>query len=111
MGWQQVCERLWGSDWIAPVSEVLHVNRRTVERWRSGANPMPPQLQEAIENLGRYSTVSRSYGAVLRRIANGETYEQIVEEMQDTRRALEHWLREKDRGEPLAVMAEGRPEE
>lgn len=102
MRWTEVCERLWGSDWIAPLSEVIRVNRRTVERWRSGANPIPDAVRVMLE---RISQPDRAYGSLLRRIAGGETPEMVRDAINEERRALmifENRLRD---GDPLAVLA------
>ncbi|GGD38310.1 hypothetical protein [Aureimonas glaciei] len=78
--WQQVCQRLWGPDWVKPVSEVLGVNRKTIERWRDGITPIPDAIDEMF--LVQQSTPDdRAYGAILRRIANGETPDEIAAEM------------------------------
>ena len=36
LDWEDSAHRLWGDDFIAPMSEVLGINRRTIERWRAG---------------------------------------------------------------------------
>ncbi|WP_024350994.1 hypothetical protein [Aurantimonas coralicida] len=71
--WQEVAERLFGSDWIAPLSEVLGVNRRTVERWRSGAVSAPDRVADEITDLARRGRDNRNYGIMLRRAATGES--------------------------------------
>lgn len=73
MTWIDEAEKLWGADWIAPLSEVLAVNRRSVERWRSEAQPAPewlgPALQRACILAG---SEPRVMGDVMRRLAAGE---------------------------------------
>jgi hypothetical protein len=74
--WQEVCRRLWGDEWIAPLSEVLGINRRTAERWKAGSSVIPDAVDEML--LVQQATPDdREYGEVLRRIANGETLEQL----------------------------------
>jgi hypothetical protein len=75
--WQAACAELWGADWIAPLSEVLRINRRTVERWRSGATAIPEDLADQLWELGRGDEYRRAYGIILRRIAKGEAPETI----------------------------------
>lgn len=71
--WQAACVRLWGEDWIAPLSEVLGVSRRTVERWRSGESPISQQLVDEIVAASMMAgNEARLYGAFARRLANGE---------------------------------------
>jgi len=50
-------EALYGSEWITEMARDLRVNRRTVQRWRSGAQPVPSGALEAaaeiaLERLG-----------------------------------------------------------
>lgn len=72
LDWQDVAERLFGPDWIAPLSEVLGINRRTVERWRSGAVAIPERVAADIADLARRGRDNRNYGVMLRRAASGE---------------------------------------
>lgn len=44
-------EALYGRDWLTELAEAIQVNRRTVQRWRSGAAPVPAGALEAIAQL------------------------------------------------------------
>lgn len=85
--WQQWPERLWGDDWIAPMSEVLGINRRTIERWRAGQGEPNLRLQEELRRLGMHP-LARQMGAVLRRMAKGETVADIREDIRAMERAI-----------------------
>ncbi len=78
--WQRWPERLWGEDWIAPMSEVLNINRRTVERWRAGQGAPNTRLIGELQRLAMRPE-ARSIGAVLRRMANGESASDIRRDM------------------------------
>lgn len=76
MNWQEWPERLWGHDWIAPMAEVLDINRRTIERWRAGEGEPNIGLQTEMRRLAMHHE-ARAVGSVLRRLARGETLEDI----------------------------------
>lgn len=42
---------LFGPAWISPMAEALGVNRRTVERMRSGKNPVSPWMAHRLIDL------------------------------------------------------------
>jgi hypothetical protein len=44
-------EALFGSDWVSVLAAALQVNRRTVQRWRSGAAPVPSGALTAVADL------------------------------------------------------------
>ena len=90
--WQTSCEGLWGPDWMAPLSDVLGVNRRTVERWREGAVAIPAHISSELVRLPRIGSAQRAYGDMLRRLARGETMDTIESDLADQRRAI-HRLR------------------
>lgn len=76
MSWQSYAQRLWGEDWIAPMSEVLDINRRTIERWNAGQGAPATGIQAELSRLSMRS-YSRALGDVLRRMANGESVDDI----------------------------------
>lgn len=85
--WQEWPQRLWGGDWIAPMSEVLAINRRTIERWRAGEGAPHPGLQQELQRLAAYAE-PRSVGIVLRRLARGETLDDIRRDLRAMQTAL-----------------------
>lgn len=101
--WQAGCARLWGEDWIAPLSEVLSVNRRTVERWRSGAVPIPPDIARDLGRLGAIG--DRHYGDILRRLARGESPEDIRADIAAMQRALMRARRDLGRYRTIPMLA------
>jgi len=110
VSWQDVCQALWGADWIAPLAEVLAVNRRTVERWRSGAVRIPDAIIADLTRLSRSGPVTRAYGDVLRRIARGETVEGIEAWMSDYRRALARYKSDAGRLTAIPILASPLPQ-
>lgn len=87
--WQAACVKLWGEDWIAPLSEVLGVSRRTVERWRSGDSPISQQLADEIVAASMTAgNEARLYGAFARRLANKEWPADLEAWLVAQRRAL-----------------------
>jgi len=44
-------QALFGPDWITEIAEALKVNRRTVQRWRSGVQPIPAGALDAAADL------------------------------------------------------------
>jgi phage terminase Nu1 subunit (DNA packaging protein) len=89
--WQKTCVALWGEDWIAPLSEVLDVNRRTVARWKVGDIQIPAHIAADIVRLPKLGTATRAYGEILRRVAHGDTVQDIENWMADIRHALAHY--------------------
>lgn len=107
MSWQDAAEKLWGGDWIAPMSEVLGINRRTIERWRAEEGAPSQQLQDDIAALARRGgTDARHIGTTLRRMAGGETVQDIIDDMNATKRALHKIEAEHDR---IVLMRRGKP--
>lgn len=89
MDWQDAACALWGDDWIAPLSELLGANRRTVERWRAGEGEPRASTAETLVMLARRSGAdARAMGTTLRRISNGETAQDLIDEMNATMRSL-----------------------
>jgi len=89
MDWKDAARALWGDDWIAPLSELLGTNRRTVERWRSGDGQPRASTAETLVMLARRSgTDARSMGAALRRMSNGAAAQDLIQEMNATMRSL-----------------------
>lgn len=86
-GWIHDCQTLWGDDWIAPLSEVLAVNRRTIERWREGRGQPRPEI---IAELARLAALpnTRAVGRMVRRLANGDTLATITAEIEADREAV-----------------------
>lgn len=75
MIWTKACRLLWGDDWIAPAADVLGKSRKTLERWKSGETPIPPESEREIQSLvpAFREDVAREYGKLLRRHARGES--------------------------------------
>ena len=107
MEWQSVCEALWGDDWIAPLSETLGVNRRTVERWKSGEIQMPRHIADDLLRLPRIGFAQRAYGAALRRLANGATLQDIDDDAAAQVRAARRLRADVGRFSAIAVLAAG----
>jgi len=105
MSWQDACHALWGDNWIAPLSEVLAVNRRTVERWRSGEVQIPRHIEADLIRLPRLGSATRAYGDILRRLARGETVDEISAWLADHRRALARYKADAGRFKAIAVLA------
>lgn len=105
--WQSACEALWGDDWIAPLSDVLGVNRRTVERWKSGDIDPPKSIVSELVRLPRIGSAQRAYGDTLRRLARGETLEQIEQGVADQKRALMRVRADLGQYSAIAVLAAG----
>jgi transcriptional regulator with XRE-family HTH domain len=42
---------LYGAEWPSAMAEAIQVNRRTVQRWRTGQQPVPAGALEAIAQL------------------------------------------------------------
>ena len=105
--WQDACEALWGDDWIAPLSEVLAVNRRTVERWKSGEIDMPAHIAAELVKLPRLGSATRAYGETLRRLAGGETMDAIEQWIADHKRAVARVKTDLGRYTAITVLASG----
>ena len=104
--WQFACEALWGGDWIAPLSEVLAVNRRTVERWKSREVDIPPHIAAELVKLPRIgSATTRAYGDILRRLSRGESIEDIEAWVADHKRAVGRARADIGRYSAIAVLA------
>lgn len=87
--WQEAAQALWGDDWIAPMAEWADINRRTIERWREGKGEPRTELRDRLVQIARRAgTDARSMGDVLRRMARGETADDIRTEIAATRRTL-----------------------
>jgi phage terminase Nu1 subunit (DNA packaging protein) len=108
MQWQYACEALWGPDWIAPLSEVLNVNRRTVERWKSGEIEIPEHIARDLERLPRLGDATRAYGDILRRLAGGETAADIEQWLTAHRRALARYKADLGKYRAITVLAADR---
>lgn len=46
-------EMLYGRDWITPLANALDINVRNVERWSSGARPIPDSILPKFAKLCR----------------------------------------------------------
>jgi hypothetical protein len=108
MSWQSACEALWGEDWIAPLSEVLAVNRRTVERWKSGEIAIPSHIASELIKIPRIGSAQRAYGDVLRRLARGETMDDVDQSIADQKRAAARARADIGKFSAIAVLAAGR---
>ena len=107
--WQSACEGLWGTDWMAPLAEVLDVNRRTVERWRAGEVAMPRHIADDLCRLPRIGSAQRAYGETLRRLARGETMDDIEQWIADQKRAVSRVKADIGRYSAIAVLSGYRP--
>lgn len=106
--WQHICAELWGDDWIAPLSEILRVNRRTVERWKSGAIDIPSAVIRDLERVyRRVGGYARQYGETLRKIAGGQTVEDLQDSISQQKRALNRFEADLQKLDPVAVLAAG----
>lgn len=105
MTWQDAAHALWGPDWIAPLSDVLNVNRRTVERWRAGEQEIPNLIAADLIRLPRIGTAQSAYGTALRRLARGETVEDLEQSLADDKRALMRLKADLGRYAAIAVLA------
>lgn len=108
MSWQAACEAMWGDEWIAPLSEVLAVNRRTVERWKSGEVEIPKHIAAELIKIPRIGSAMRAYGEILRRLARGETMEDVETSIADQRRAIARVRADLGRFTAITVLAVGR---
>lgn len=90
MMWTDTCRTLWGDDWIAPAAEFLDVNRRTVERWKSGAVTIPPHVERRVSEIP-IPDDPRPFGHLLRRLVRGEEIHDLqdwIDRYQDALDAL-----------------------
>lgn len=82
-------QQLWGDDFIAPMSEVFGISRRTIERWKAGRGEPPASIREDMARLARRAGVdARTMGAILRRYAGGATRQDVEAEIMAMRRCL-----------------------
>lgn len=82
-------QQLWGDDFIAPMSEVFGVSRRTIERWKAGRGEPPASIREDMARLARRAGAdARMMGAILRRYAAGATRQDVEAEIMAMRRCL-----------------------
>lgn len=107
MEWKNTCEALWGDDWIAPLSEVLRVNRRTVERWKSGEIEPPQSIVAELVRLPRIGSAQRAYGTMLRRLSRGETLRDIEDSVASEKRAFTRLRADIGRYSAISVLAYG----
>lgn len=88
-GWQEAAQALWGDDWIAPMAEWADINRRTIERWKAGVGEPRQPLQDRLVAIARRAgTDAQVMGSILRRMARGETADNIRAEIAAMRRSL-----------------------
>ena len=103
--WRKACARLWGDDWMAPLSEVLKISRRTVERWNAESHQIPERVRRDIVDLvndaeaalTKHDTTMRAYGTVLRRIARGESPSDVRAWIEHYHDALDHAVKVRGR--------------
>jgi hypothetical protein len=105
MNWRNAAVALWGDDWIAPLSEVIGVNRRTIERWNSGDGQPPDAIVADLIRLPRIGSAQRAYGDLLRRLARGETIEELETDAAKRKRALARLRTDVGRFNAIAVLA------
>ncbi len=104
MGWQGDAQKIWGQDWIAPISEVLDINRRTIERWRAGEGAPRENLQTELRRLSMHPC-ARQIGILLRRMANGESLDEIRADIRNYRIAINYIERELGKYNSIAILA------
>ena len=61
----KIAMRLWGGDALNVLSEELGINVRTLQRWRSGAAPVPAEIESRI----RQQAESVSDNMIIDRVA------------------------------------------
>jgi hypothetical protein len=92
--WEPACFRLWGADYGVPLAEALGISDRTVRYWRSGRSRVNPDIIETLSRLNDflqelpYHEV-KAIGKALRRLGQGETFDQLKERIQADKRAVE----------------------
>lgn len=67
--WREAAKRLFGPNWMKPLSEVLEVNYRTVQRWApdDALHGPRPELAAAICDAANIAgNDARRIGAILR---------------------------------------------
>ena len=111
MDWKQACVSLWGEDWIAPLSEVLKVSRRTVERWKAGTHPIPALIEGDLVALVAELIVREPgtpypaiYGEMMRRFSSGESQVEIVESLNLRSDALHDVVTDQSMGRFSALL-------
>lgn len=106
-GWQDHARALWGDEWIAPMSEVLDINRRTIERWRRGDGAPADVIQRSLARIAQRPD-PHLIGDVLRRLARGETCDDIAEDYAARRAALQRVRDMLGKYHSIPVLALGR---
>ena len=106
MTWQSSAAALWGDQWIAPMAEVCRINRRTIERWRAGDGEPNEVIQRDLARLALFP-YARQIGDVLRRVANGETLDDVEADCSAIRHATNRVRVSLERYGPLAILASG----
>lgn len=87
--WKNAAFLLWGEEWIAPLSEVMGINRRTVERWKAGQGEPREATRQALCGLARRAgSDARVTGGILREMAAGECADAIRGKINAMKRAL-----------------------
>jgi hypothetical protein len=98
---------LWGDDWVAPLAQVLGVNRRTVERWRNGDLQIPAHIVAELVRLPRLGSATRHYGELLLRLAAGDRLDELQRCNRDQMRALRRLEADLGRYAAIPVLASG----
>ena len=104
MSWRCDARKLWGDDFIAPMSEVLDLNRRTVQRWNLGEGEPAQRIQLELRRLAS-RTQAQALGRVLRRMANGERLEDIASDYRAHVSAAKIIEAERGRYSAIALLA------
>lgn len=75
MNWREACVALWGggddkqpgeAGWHRALAETVHVHPRKAQRWASGKEKIPPQVERWL-----LDTVERVQGERIRRVYGG----------------------------------------
>lgn len=110
MDWQDSAQRLWGEEFIAPMSEVLMINRRTIERWKAGEGQPSNGIQVEMMRLAMRAE-SREIGTVLRRMANGTTLDEIDRDIRNQQVAARRVRTDLGKFNAISVLAAGQEAE
>ncbi len=106
LGWQEAAVLLWGEDFVAPMSECLGVNRRTVSRWKTGVIDIPPEVAMMLTQSTPRQTMTRDLGDVMRRIAGGASVRDVREQIENQGAALRRYMAMRETGMPLAMIVD-----
>jgi hypothetical protein len=68
-------EALYGESWVAPLSDALDINPRTIQRWASGKNEINPAIwQEILDLIGGRALAALAVAADIYKLKSGATH-------------------------------------